>query len=335
MKSIAEASIRELQARMKQGAWTSFGIVQHYMERIAEFDRQGPGLNSVLELNPDALGQAEAADAARRRGGTGGPLHGIPVLLKDNIDTADRMHTSAGSIALKDHYAQKDAFLVGQLRKAGAILLGKANMTEWANFMTKGMPGGYSSRGGQVLNPYGPGRLYAGGSSTGSAAAVAAGLAAAAVGTETSGSILNPAVHNSVVGIKPTVGLISRGGVIPLAHSQDTAGPLARTVADAALLLGVLSGADPEDAATGLPSWDEAPDYTACLDAGGLEGARIGIPRKVFHDEVTGEERRGSVRCLNCWLKPERSWSTPPRSNRSGSFIRTVRRCFCMNSKRI
>jgi amidase len=292
MNRIEEATIEDMQQAMELGESTSFELVQRYMERIALYDRQGPLINSVLELNPDALHLAEAADAERRIGIVRGPLHGIPVLLKDNIGTADRMHTSAGSIALSEHYAREDAFLVGRLREAGAVILGKANMTEWANFMTEGMPGGYSSRGGQVLNPYGPGTFYAGGSSTGSGAAVAANLAAVAVGTETSGSILSPAVHNSVVGIKPTVGRISRSGIIPLAHSQDTAGPLGRTVTDAALLLGVLCGRDPQDAATGCSVGTEVADFTAYLDRTGLQGARIGIPRQVYHDDELNDEER-------------------------------------------
>ncbi|ULL18317.1 amidase [Paenibacillus sp. H1-7] len=291
MIRIEEATITGMQQAMERGETSSFELVQRYMERIALHDRQGPRINSVLELNADALHQAEAADAARLRGAALGPLHGVPVLLKDNIDTADRMHTSAGSIALANHYAQRDAFLVTRLREAGAVILGKANMTEWANFMTEGMPGGYSSRGGQVLNPYGPGRFYAGGSSTGSAAAVAASFTAAAVGTETSGSILCPAVYQSIVGIKPTVGLISRSGIIPLAHSQDTAGPMARTVADAALLLGVMRGHDPRDPVTGCSIGMEQPDYAAQLDRAGLQGARIGIPRRVFHDSLSEEEQ--------------------------------------------
>ncbi|MEY9095544.1 amidase [Paenibacillus sp. RC84] len=290
MVIFAEATIAGLQHAMEQGECTSFQLVRYYMERIAAFDQQGPGINSVLELNPDALHLAEAADAQRRLGQVRGPLHGIPVLLKDNIQTADNMHTSAGSLALKDHYAGEDAFLVKKLREAGAIILGKANMTEWANFMADDMISGYSSRGGQVLNPYGA-DLYAGGSSTGSGASVAIDVTTVAVGTETSGSILSPAIHNSVVGIKPTLGRISRSGIIPLAHSQDTAGPMARTVADAAALLGVLCGYDPQDAATGSAAGLEEPDFTVHLDKDGLKGARIGVPRSEHLDPLTDEER--------------------------------------------
>lgn len=292
MKPIETMTITDMLQAMEQGECSSFALVQHYMERIALYDRQGPAINSVLELNPDALQLAEAADAARRSGAVKGPLHGIPVLLKDNIETADKMHTSAGSIALADHYAHKDAFLVTKLRQAGAVILGKTNMTEWANFMTEGMPGGYSSRGGQVLNPYDPGRLDAGGSSTGSAAAIAAGFAAAAVATETSGSILCPATYQSIVGIKPTVGRISRSGIIPLAHSQDTAGPMARTVADAALLFGVMCGQDPQDPATGCSvDFEQQPFTVRLLDRAGLQGARIGVPRRVYDAALSDEER--------------------------------------------
>ncbi|WP_028547738.1 amidase [Paenibacillus sp. UNC451MF] len=290
MFQIEEATISAMQLAMEQGDCSSFELVQQYMERIAMYDQQGPKINSILELNPDALQLAEASDAERRAGIVRGPLHGIPVLLKDNIQTADKMHTSAGSIALADHYASQDAFLVARLREAGAIILGKANMTEWANFMTEGMIAGYSSRGGQVLNPYGH-SFFAGGSSTGSAVAVAANLTAVAVGTETSGSIISPAINNSIVGIKPTLGRISRSGVIPLSHSQDTAGPLARTVEDAAILLGVLCGIDTEDAVTGYAAGAEVSDFSAFLDKNGLKGARIGVPRQVFHDDLTEEER--------------------------------------------
>ncbi|WP_166241392.1 amidase family protein [Paenibacillus turpanensis] len=290
MKNIEEATISDLQIALEKKKITSYELIQLYMERIATFDRQGPRLNSVLELNPDALALSEAADAERRQGLLRGPLHGIPILLKDNIDTADRMHTSAGSLALAGHYAAQDAFLVRKLRKAGAIILGKANMTEWANYMAEGMTAGYSSRGGQVLNPYGQ-SFFAGGSSTGSGVAVAAGFAAAAVGTETSGSILSPATQNSIVGIKPTVGRISRSGVIPLAHSQDTAGPMARTVADAAILFAALCGVDANDPITGSSIAHPLTDLRGWFDRDGLQGARIGVPRKIYHDKLSEEER--------------------------------------------
>ncbi|WP_282941333.1 amidase [Paenibacillus sp. RC67] len=289
MFQLEEATIAEMQQAMERGECSSFELVQQYLKRIAAYDQQGPKINSVLELNPDALHLAEASDAERCAGMLRGPLHGIPVLLKDNIQTADKMHTSAGSIALADHYASEDAFLVTRLREAGAIILGKANMTEWANFMAEGMIAGYSSRGGQVLNPYGH-DFFAGGSSTGSAVAVAANLTAVSVGTETSGSIISPAINNSLVGIKPTLGRISRSGVIPLSHSQDTAGPLARTVADAAILLGAMCGIDSKDPVTRCAAGTEVSDFTEFLDKSGLQGARIGVPRNGFHDELDEEQ---------------------------------------------
>ncbi|MBW5445577.1 amidase [Cohnella sp. CFH 77786] len=287
---IEEATIRQMQAAMTAGEISSRQLTVLYLERIAAYDKSGITLNSVLEINPDALYIAENLDLERAEGHVRGPLHGIPVLLKDNIDTADKMHTSAGSQALADSFAPEDAFLAKRLREEGAVPLGKANMTEWANFMTTDMPSGYSSRGGQVLNPYGPGLHTPGGSSSGSAVAVAANLCAAAVGTETSGSILHPACHNSLVGIKPTLGLISRTGLIPITYTQDTAGPLARTVEDAAILLGALAGEDPRDPAT-RPSRGRAySDYTKFLDREGLKGARIGINRG-YQGDFTKEEK--------------------------------------------
>ena len=254
-------------------------LVKAYLDRIARYDKAGPCLNSVLEVNPDAMFIAEAMDLERARRGPRGPLHGIPVVLKDNIDTADKMHTSAGSLALADSFASKDSFVAERLREAGAVILGKSNMTEWANFMTQGMPNGYSSRGGQVLNPYGPGRLDVGGSSSGSGAAVAASLVAAGVGTETHGSILSPSASNGLVGVKPTVGLISRSGVIPISPVQDTPGPMTRCVEDAAILLGALAGPDERDPATWRSEGFYHKDYTRFLDRDGLKGKRIGIPR--------------------------------------------------------
>lgn len=279
---LVEATVSDLQEAMASGKVTSAGIVMAYLERIAKYDREGPCLNTVLEVNPDAVQTAEALDAERSRSGPRGPLHGIPVLVKDNIDTHDKMHTSAGSRALADSYAPEDSFVAGRLRQAGAVILGKANMTEWANFLTRNMPGGYSSRGGQVLCPYGPGKFSCGGSSSGSGASVAANLVTVAIGTETSGSILSPATCNSVVGIKPTVGLVSRRGIIPIMTSQDTAGPLARTVADAAILLGAIAGVDDGDPVT-LTSIDKAhKDYTRFLDKDALKGARLGVPREAY-----------------------------------------------------
>lgn len=279
---LEETSIQEMQAAMSSGKLTSKSLVLMYLDRIATYDKQGISIHSILEINPDVLHIAEALDLERSKNGPRGPLHGIPVLLKDNIDTADKMHTSAGSLALANSFAPEDSFIVSLLRKAGAIILGKTNMTEWANFMTLDMPTGYSSRGGQVLNPYGPGEFIVGGSSAGSGAAVASNFTALAIGTETSGSILSPASQNSIVGIKPTVGLISRSGIIPISHSQDTAGPMARTVTDAALLLGVLVGIDEKDPVTMSNSDPALTNYTPFLDPEGLKGARIGIPRDFY-----------------------------------------------------
>ncbi|WP_412847516.1 amidase family protein [Brevibacillus sp. 179-C9.3 HS] len=225
---------------------------------------------------------AERLDSERREHGALGPLHGIPILLKDNIDTGDRMHTSADSVALAEHFAPKDSAVAAQLRAAGCVFLGKANMTEWANFMSGTMWAGYSSRGGLTLNPYGPGELFVGGSSSGSGAAVAANLRAAAIGTETSGSIISPSSQNGIVGIKPTIGLVSRTGIIPITHSQDSASPMTRTVRDAAILLGAMTAADPEDAAMLENRRIAYTDYTPFLDANGLQGARIGVPRYYY-----------------------------------------------------
>lgn len=289
-EGLLEATVDELQDRMESREITSKELVLLYMERIGQIDKQGLSINSILEVNPDALHIAAALDAERKKQGPRSALHGIPVLLKDNINTGDKMHTSAGSLALKDHCAQRDSFVASQLRKAGAVILGKTNMTEWANFMTEGMPSGYSSRGGQTLNPYGPGKFDVGGSSAGSGAAVAANFAVAAIGTETSGSILSPASQNSLVGIKPTVGLVSRTGIIPIAHSQDTAGPMARTVKDAAILLSVLSLADENDPIT-LTNLDlQNRDFTEYLDQDGLKGARIGIARETYFEYLSKEK---------------------------------------------
>ncbi|HET7627595.1 MAG TPA: amidase family protein [Bacillales bacterium] len=289
--NLSEWSVDDLQKAMASGELTSEQIVLAYMEQIAKHNHEGAAINAVLEINPDALDIAAALDAERAESGARGPLHGIPVLLKDNIDTGDKMHASAGSLALKDSYAAKDSFVAKQLREAGAVILGKTNLTEWANFMTEGMPNGYSSRGGQVLNPYGPCRHDPGGSSSGSAAAVAANMTALAVGTETSGSILSPASAHALVGVKPTVGLVSRSGIIPIAHSQDTAGPMARSVRDAALLLGALAGPDPEDPATGKAP-REREDYTKHLDANGMNGASIGVVREGCFEELEPEQRK-------------------------------------------
>ncbi len=238
---MAELTSLELQAHMAAGAQTARGITERYLKRIAEIDQAGPRLNAVIEINPDALDIADALDAERRERGPRGPLHGIPVLIKDNIDTADRMLTTAGSLALLGHHAAQDAMVARKLRAAGAVILGKTNLSEWANFRSTHSVSGWSSRGGQTRNPYALDRNPCG-SSSGSGVAVAADLCAAAVGTETDGSIICPSHANGIVGIKPTLGLISRAGIIPIAHSQDTAGPMARTVADAATLLDALAG---------------------------------------------------------------------------------------------
>ncbi|MFD2330767.1 amidase family protein [Cohnella sp. GCM10020058] len=274
-----EADIASMQAAMEAGTLTSEACVRWYLARIERFN---PKLRAVLEVNPDAIAIAAALDAERRDRGSRGPLHGIPILLKDNIDTGDRMHTSAGSIALAAHFAPADSAVAAQLRDAGAVFLGKANMTEWANFMSGTMWAGYSSRGGLTLNPYSPGEFFVGGSSSGSGAATAANLCAAAIGTETSGSIISPASQNCLVGFKPTIGLVSRTGIIPITHSQDSAGPMTRTVRDAAILLGAMTAADPADAAMGESGRVAHADYQAFLDSDGLRGARIGIARYYY-----------------------------------------------------
>lgn len=285
-----ELTIHEIQSAMEKGVATSKELVMYYLYRIAKYDQDGRRLNSVLEINPDAIFIAEALDNERNKKGVRGPLHGIPVLLKDNIETCDSMHTSAGTIALENYMAEKDAFLVDKLRKAGAVILGKTNMTELANAMSTTMWAGYSSRGGQVLNPYGDPDLFVGGSSSGSAVAVAANFTVLSVGTETDASILSPAIQNSVVGIKPTVGLISRSGIIPFTYSQDTAGAMARNVTDAAILLGAMTGIDKEDAGTFKSDGRIEQDYSIYLDADGLKGARIGIFQHASNDFLNSEE---------------------------------------------
>jgi amidase len=271
-----EATITELQDAMERDELNSRELVIYYLYRIAQYDQSGPRINAIMEVNPDAIFIAEALDLERKSVGVRGRLHGIPVLLKENIETKDKMRTSAGALALEHHVSAKDSFLVQKLREAGAVILGKTNLTEWANGMASAMWAGYSAKGGQVLNPYGA--HFPGGSSTGSAAAVAANFVTVSVGTETSGSILSPATQNSIVGIKPTVGLISRDGIIPFTYSQDTAGPMARTVADAAILLGALTGRDDNDPATWRNPQVQM-DYTAYLDRDGLRDVRIGVYR--------------------------------------------------------
>jgi amidase len=277
---LPEWTISELQERMESGELTARRLAELYTERISEIDKNGPYLNSVIELNPDALGIADTLDAERKAGRTRGPLHGIPILIKDNIDTADRMQTTSGSLALEGHIAAKDAFIVRQLRKAGALILGKTNLSEWANFRGKRSVSGWSSRGGLTRNPYALDRTACG-SSSGSGAAVAANLCAAAIGTETDGSIICPSQTNGIVGIKPTLGLLSRSGIIPIAHSQDTAGPMARTVADAAILLGAMTGADTRDPATRGSRKRGGSSFIKFLDRDGLRGARIGVARNM------------------------------------------------------
>lgn len=289
-----ELTIYHIQEAMENEEITSKELVMYYLFRIAQYDQAGPNINSILEINPDAIFIAEALDAERRMKGSRGPLHGIPVLLKDNIETNDSMHTSAGTIALENHISSQDAFLVEKLRKAGAVILGKTNMTELANAMSSEMWAGYSSRGGQALNPYGDENLFVGGSSSGSAVAVAANFTVLSVGTETDASILSPAIQNSVVGIKPTVGLISRTGMIPFTYSQDTAGPFARTVTDAAVLLGVLTGVEKDDPATYKSEEKTQEDYSTYLDRNGLRGARIGIFNDVSKEYYHSNEHYSS-----------------------------------------
>lgn len=276
-----EKTIGELADGMTTGKYTARSITNSYLARIEALDRHGPALRSVIELNPDAPATADALDKERKEKGPRGPLHGIPVLIKDNIDTADRMATTAGSLAMLGSQVKEDAFLVKQLRSAGAIILGKTNLSEWANIRSNHSTSGWSGRGGLTRNPYALDRNTSG-SSSGSAAAVAASLCAVAVGTETDGSIVSPSSINGIVGIKPTVGLVSRSGVIPISHSQDTPGPMARTVRDAAVLLGVLTGVDSGDSASASSQGKSSSNYVQHLDPKGLQGARIGIVRKYF-----------------------------------------------------
>ena len=284
-----DATIAELQAGMTSGKYTSRSITAVYLQRIEALDKKGPVLRSVLETNPDALAQSAAFDAERKAKGPRGPLHGIPILVKDNVATRDRMQSTAGSLALVGVSPPRDAFLVERLRAAGAVLLGKANLSEWANFRSSHSSSGWSGRGGQCRNPYALDRTPSG-SSSGSGVAVAASLCAAAIGTETDGSIVSPSTCCSIVGIKPTLGLVSRAGVIPIAHNQDTAGPMARTVADAATLLGALTGVDPHDEATAASAGHSASDYSPSLDPAGLKGARLGVCRSHFMGYSAGTD---------------------------------------------
>jgi len=276
-----EATILGLQENMQSGKFTSERLTNLYLNRIELLNKKGPKFNAVIELNPDAVSIAKQMDEERKAGKTRGPLHGIPVLIKDNIDTADKMMTTAGSLALAGNIAPKDAFIVTQLRNAGAVLLGKTNLSEWANFRSTRSSSGWSSRGGQTKNPYVLDRSPCG-SSSGSGAAVAANLCVVAIGTETNGSIACPASMNGIVGIKPTVGLLSRSGIIPISKTQDTAGPMARTVTDAAIFLGMLAGEDAADAVTHESIAKAKKDYTPFLDINGLTGKRIGVEKSLL-----------------------------------------------------
>jgi len=279
---LEEATVEGLQEGLAAGRWTSVELVRRYQARIAALDQAGPKLNSVIELNPEATAIAKALDAERQAGKVRGPLHGIPVLIKDNIDTADRMKTTAGSLALAATPAPKeDAFVARKLREAGAVILGKTNLSEWANLRSTRSSSGWSGRGGQTRNPYALDRSPSG-SSSGSGAAVAASLCAVAVGTETDGSVVSPANANGLVGLKPTVGLVSRSGIIPISHTQDTAGPMARTVRDAALLLNALTGPDPKDPATLEVGIQREADYTRFLVKDGLKGVRLGVVKNLL-----------------------------------------------------
>lgn len=278
---LEELTIADLQQGLQSGKYSSRQLVEKYTDRINDIDKRGPAINSVIELNPEAESIAVALDGERKERWPRGPLHGIPILIKDNIDSADRMRTTAGSLALMSARPTQDASVTRKLREAGAVILGKTNLSEWANIRSSKSSSGWSGRGGQTRNPYVLDRNPCG-SSSGSGAAPAANLCAAAIGTETDGSVVCPSSANSLVGIKPTVGLVSRAGIIPIAHSQDTAGPMARTVADAAAILGVLTGVDPRDPATKESSGKALTDYTRFLDKNGLSGARLGIVRKSF-----------------------------------------------------
>lgn len=276
-----EITVTELTGGIKSGKYTIRSITEEYIKRIKEIDKSGPAVNSVLQVNPDALKIADELDKELQEKGPRGPLHGIPVLLKDNIDTADNLDTTAGSLALLGSKPQKDSFLVNQLRAAGALILGKTNLSEWANIRSTHSTSGWSGRGGLTRNPYALDRNCSG-SSSGSGAAASANLCAVAIGTETDGSVVSPSSLNGLVGIKPTIGLVSRSGIIPISHSQDTAGPMTRTVRDAAILLGAMTGIDPEDDATKESKGKSNTDYTKFLDENGLKGMRLGVFRQYF-----------------------------------------------------
>ena len=313
-----EATVADLGLRMEKGEITAVSLTRAYLERIKEVDRGAAGLRSIIETNPEAEKIAATLDAERRAGRVRGPLHGLPILVKDNIETADQMVTSAGSLALARHRARRDAFIVERLRLAGAVILGKANLSEWANFRSTKSSSGWSGRGGQCRNPYALDRNPCG-SSSGSGAATSANLCVAAIGSETDGSIVCPSSGNGLVGIKPTLGLVSRSGIIPIAHSQDTAGPMARTVADAVALLNALTGVDPRDRATVPSSGRGAADYSVFLDKGGLKGARIGVGRKFFGKDarvdgimegvIAAMKDAGALMIDGCELSPGQEYS--------------------------
>ena len=301
---LEEATIADLLAGQASGKFTARSLTEEYLARIEHIDKHGPSVNSVIEVNLDALAIADTLDSERKTKGPRGSLHGIPVLIKDNIDTADRMLTTAGSLALLGSRPSRDSFVARKLREAGAVILGKTNLSEWANIRSGHSTSGWSGRGGLTRNPYALDRNPCG-SSSGSGAATAASLCAVAVGTETDGSVVCPSSSNGLVGIKPTLGLVSRAGIIPIAHSQDTAGPMARTVRDAAILLGALAGIDPHDSATAESAGKAVSDYTKSLDPNGLRGARIGVARKYFgvsdavdklmEDAIDVMKRQGAV----------------------------------------
>ncbi|HKM46656.1 MAG TPA: amidase [Terriglobales bacterium] len=302
-----ELTIGDAQKAFQSGQYSSRSLTEKYLARIQEIDKAGPMVNSIIELNPEALEIADALDRERKAKGARGPLHGIPMVIKDNIDTADRMNTTAGSLALLGSRPANDAFVAAQLRKAGAVILGKTNLSEWANIRSSHATSGWSGRGGLTRNPYALDRNPCG-SSSGTGAAVSANLCVAGVGTETDGSVVCPASANGLAGLKPTVGLVSRSGIIPISHSQDTAGPMARTVRDVAILLGAMAGADPQDAATADSQGKLSPDYTKFLDPAGLKGARLGVVRKYFGfsdavdqlmDSLLGEMQRAGAEIVD------------------------------------
>jgi amidase len=276
-----EITISDLQDGMKSGKFTARFLVEKYSARIAEIDKNGPAINSIIELNPDAISIADALDQERKAKGPRGPMHGVPVLIKDNIDTADKMMTTAGSLALVGSKPSQDSGVAQKLRSAGAVILGKTNLSEWANIRSSHSTSGWSGRGGLTRNPYALDRNPCG-SSSGTGAGISANLCAVGIGTETDGSIVCPSSSNGLAGIKPTVGLVSRSGIIPISHSQDGAGPMCRTVRDAAILLGALTGVDPADSATAASAGKSYTDYTQFCDPNGLKGARIGVARKYF-----------------------------------------------------